>query len=215
MAKFADSLRDVSLAARPCPDSVAHDAIRDAAIEFCTRTKIWIFVQQPIATIVGEPSYPYELPTETRVVTPMRGTYRGTPLTFLSHDQIASAYAGGDWRSQTGAPRIVTMDDTDSFLLVPIPTEAVPDAVQLELALKPSQSAKSYPDWLYEEWRRALEAGALANILGRNKKDPWYDDKKAKEKSIEFRRYVAQGEARARNRFTRTTHRAYSPFRFA
>ncbi len=138
----------------------ASQALRDSAIAFCERTRLWkwedtfdvttddciggIFV--PTGSVIHD------------VETVMFNGQKLTPKTTVDLDCIRPG-----WRTdttQTGTPCYYTQIDHGTLKLVP----AGAGTVYLCIRLKPAQDATDLPDFL-DEYREAISWGALARLL--------------------------------------------------
>lgn len=93
----------------------------------------------------------------------------------MQNDFLEKKY--DDWESATGTPEHYTQVATDSLLLVPAPDTAETGAIAIRAAIKPGTAATGIHDWLFSQYRKAIGAGALANLLAM--KQPWADPDRA------------------------------------
>ena len=170
------------------------DAIRNALIEFCEST--WIYTTSLIAlsSVAGQADYTITLPTGTDVVALKSVVYDRARLDVTSEDELDTLYPHTDWRSMTGKPfRYYQTADMSIIHLFPIPEVAVANGIHIVSALKPTQDAETVPDFLYQDWRSDIAAGAKSNLF-MMMASSWGDPNKAAVFAQQFR----QGMNRAK-----------------
>lgn len=110
--------------------------------------------------------------------------------------------------STPGTPTHFYMDESNSIVLGPVP-EAV-ETLNVKLNLRPSDIATTLPDTLYDNWRRAIAAGA--RIWIRENYDTWVnDDEMAKDIGI-FESAITEAKSQREKGRTRFKHRAKAYF---
>lgn len=155
-----------------CPEPTAIRHIRDAAIEFCRRTRIWRV--QDIFALTAEACealavYPgthiFEI-THAAWLAPGSGDQdRGIPLVPVTMDWLDKYRAG--WRSEQSIPSWITQIAPNSVRLAPKPEPSDDGygSLRLELILVPSQDADQVPDILVDAYPLEIADGALARLL--------------------------------------------------
>lgn len=136
--------------------------IRDAAIEFCERSCIWIVDHAPIASVLSQGAYDYAPAAGTKVVKAMRAWYDKKPLEPQSEAQLSSLYSY--WPGEEGQPTYFLSEQSDKLILVPKPAAALADAIRAKVALKPARDATGIETWIYEDYRDVIAAGAIARM---------------------------------------------------
>lgn len=143
--------------AQGVPEPIAVAAIRQAAIEFCSRTKIWRGTDRFYATNIDA----IALPSGSALVEVANARFNGLSLESISMDELNRLFPTTDWMTSTAdAPRYFTQIDMDTIKVVPM----CEGYVDLTLILKPSYSAKQLPD-LLSEYRQVIADGALGEIF--------------------------------------------------
>jgi len=154
MREIADMMRLVLPFAPGCPEPVAVQYLREAAITFCERTRIWrasdkFNVQGGCDEVLCTPSYAQ--------------IYEIERAWFNDRDLEPAPYGGFDRHEYRDAlPRYITQASPESVRLVPGALEE--GVLTLSLFLKPSQDAEDLPDILTEH-ERVIADGALNRIL--------------------------------------------------
>ncbi|MGX0136349.1 phage adaptor protein [Cupriavidus metallidurans] len=143
-----------------CPEPVAFEHIRNAAIEFCEETKLWRFDDA------------FELGDEPNLVCAPQGSvihqlervdFNGRKLDPASIGWLDDY--SPDWRSDTnmltGEPKYFTQIEPDTIRVVPYKA----GTVKVWLRLKPSEEADQLPDFIASQHRNLIGWGAVAGIL--------------------------------------------------
>lgn len=187
-----------------CLESVAMQAIRDSAIEFCERTWAMQGDHTPIDIVAAQASYPYVPPAGKLVCRRLEVWYADDPLIDASPDRMKDVY-GRKWKTQTGLPKYHTATSARAMILVPYPAEALTAGLTLRVAYKPTSAATTIDDEIYEEYREIIAAGARMRLMLSQKK-PYSNAKQAGIESEFYRsgmgrvkRMVQRGLGRAQS----------------
>ena len=146
-----------------CPQPVALQALRDAAIDFCERTMIVRHVTDPVTVRPGEPTYDIDLPSESAVVRVLNVWYGGSRLELAPAQTVTAhgAYViGGD----LGSPTAAYVLEPATVRLFPVPDARQDRALIVQAATKPTRTAKSVAAILFDDWAEAIVGGALARL---------------------------------------------------
>lgn len=166
------------------------DAIRNALIEFCESTWIYTTSLASLSSVVGQSAYTLTLPTGTDVVALKSVVYDGSRIDVTSEDELDTLYPSSDWRTMTGVPfRYYQTADMSIIHLFPIPEVAVSNGIRIVSALKPMQEAETVPDFLYQDWRSDIAAGAKSNLFMMTASS-WGDPNKAAVFAQQFRQGI-------------------------
>ena len=95
MATWSDLHPDVLMYVPGCPDPVLDQEIRNAAIEFFRRTRVWTEWLEPIYTSAGVREYDLDLPSGSEVVRIEQATRNGSPLELEGFRTVPSDLAQG------------------------------------------------------------------------------------------------------------------------
>lgn len=161
MKDLDDFLPYIRMYAPGVGDPAAFFGIRQAAIEFCERTRMWQLEDEwsvtaddceglmaPAGADVHEIDKVWFNGCELRKVTPQK------------LDELVSNWRNGDDKP-TGQPSYVTQTAPNSIILVPFGT----GTVRVSLYLKPSQDCDQLPDFLVDQHREKIAWGALSRVL--------------------------------------------------
>lgn len=161
MTDLDEFLPNIRMYAPGVADPTAYFAIRQAAIEFCERTRFWRYEDD--FNIAADDCEGLLAPQDA-VIHEVDGVwFEGRKLRPVTPDKLDDLLPG--WRSgavpTTGAPAYVTQLLPNTVSLVPFGS----GRVKLSLILKPSQNAEQLPDFLANQQRETIAWGALARIL--------------------------------------------------
>ena len=192
------------LAADPS-QPVALNAIKRAVIDFCAGSWIWKYLADPISVQAGNAVYDLEPPTGTDITTVMNVTCNGTPLANRTTDWLDEEMP--DWRTKRATPRYFTQVDTETIILAPVPDYNVAQGLVMTLVLQPSQSATSFPKWIFNQYIYAICYGAVGKLMLMNQK-PWTDLKTGDDKRKDFLEEIANARASSANALARAPVRS-------
>lgn len=144
-----------------CPEPVAFEHIRNAAIAFCEETKLWRY--EDAFELSGEPEFVC-VPAGAVIHDIERVDFNGRRLEPASVLWLDEKYP--DWRSDNlwaaDEPSYFTQLEPDTIRLVPLPTTGT---AKVYLRLKPSEDAEQLPDFIASQHRNLIGWGAVAGIL--------------------------------------------------
>jgi len=154
-------LPNIRLYAPGVADPTAYFAIRQAAIEFCERSRTWRFDDEfNVSVSDSEALY---APAKS-VIHDIEGVwFDGTkliPKTPVQLDTLVPTWRSGADKAET-KPKYVTQTSPNTIVLAPFQ----PGKVKLSLFLKPAQDADELPDFLADQHRETIAWGALGRIL--------------------------------------------------
>lgn len=171
-----------------CPEPVLLDAILQACIDYCARTKT-ITQQVNVTTAIGSNTYPltplltagYE-PVEVNRV--MRSGFDLDPSSLNeAHKQRLTM--------RTDNALVFWQDENAQLVLAPTPDTV--ETLQAIVAIAPTMSATTVPDALLLNMRyRAIAAGAKAILMLEHKKQPWSDMQQGMEEKAMFDEAIAK-----------------------
>lgn len=143
-----------------CPEPVALEHIRNAAMEFCEETKLWRFDD---SFDVGNDPNVVCTPSGAVIHEIERCDFNGKKLDPAGIGWLDEHHP--DWRSDDfrldGVPRYFTQIRPDTVRVVPNQN----GRLKVWLRLKPSEDAEQLPDFIATQHRNLIGWGALAGIL--------------------------------------------------
>lgn len=161
---YEDFFKWVLPVAPTVPDPTAIDHIRNAAIEFCSRTRCWSEQLDPV-TADGSSEYALNIDQECEVS-------RLLEVRVDSDDYPV--------RTARDARRLISDDPTErvaytrngrDLILNPAPASG---SIVVEADLRPSIESTEFPDDVFALYAQRIAHGALASLLAMPKKD-WSD----------------------------------------
>lgn len=159
MKPLDDFLQYINLYAPGCAVPTAYFGIRQAAIEFCERTRLWRF--EDYFEVTGVESEAIFAPSGSVVHDIESAWFDGAKLVPKTVEWLDKHCEG--WRdgSRTGQPQYITQTEPNTLRIVP----AMSGAVNISLILKPAQDADELPDFMGDQHRTVIGNGALSYIL--------------------------------------------------
>lgn len=154
-----------------CPDILAVSHLRDAAIEFCERTKCWRSIT---STTMAANSQAMITPATATIHLIEEATYNGQPLTPVQFTDIGPDELTG--LVTVSAPSYITQIEPGKVQVYPFVAGGVlrvsaflkprADSVYNGNAADPFQDANAVvPDFMFMQDAEAIAQGALARIL--------------------------------------------------
>lgn len=181
---------------------LAEQAIRNAVIDFCRRSRLYQKKLAAINVVGGTPTY---------TVTPDTGTLVSDFLTVLVNgkpiDPQTEAWLDANvtnWRTTaTGPARAYISPANNQLTIVPTPSESIASGLVVTVAQRPTRASTECPDWLLEDYAEEIAHGAKWRLFAMKRK-PWSDPGLAKFHMGEFNAAVGMAGARASQARTRT-----------
>jgi hypothetical protein len=171
-----------------CPEIMILDAIKQAGIEFCERTKIAKEVVT-ITTVADEPRY--ALTTEEGTTPDMILVVKREDAENLdpsSHEEFTDEHFDRD----SGEPRYYYLDDNEIVLgMIPSGVEDLDVTVKL----RPTEEATTLPDVLANKYKRKIACGAKARLMVMAGK-PWSNPAAAQFNESEFQKAIDDANLR-------------------
>jgi hypothetical protein len=157
MKPLDDLLPSILPYAPSCAAPTAYFGIRQAAIEFCERTRLWKFEDE--FEVVETDDDQLLAPADAVIHEIDEVRFDDIPLEPKTTQWLDEQCSG--WREDTGTPSYLTQLEPNILRLVPRGT----GTVNLSVWLKPSQDADELPDFIVDQHRETIAHGALARIL--------------------------------------------------
>ena len=168
MAALADFERFVVPFVEGAPAPAVDDAIVDAAVEFCTRTRLLRVFLDPVTLVPGTAEYELDAPEgDTQIVDVVAAWLPEGRLTSKTRPELEEIFPDGwAWRQvgSTAEVRHFFCRLPGIIQLVPSVTVKAPRALRLEVAYAPKRNAQQLPDVLLDRYAEHLGNGALARL---------------------------------------------------
>ena len=155
-----------------CPDMILTDAVRDACIEFCQRTRL-LTEDLVLSVTAGE---------RTLTLAPVADTaWEGTTV-WRDDGEVLSAtnrqeLADSAFDIETGTPRWYYVEGDRLLVLGAYPS--ADETLNARVTVRPSDAATAVHDVLWQDYRQPLCAGARAWV--RRHYGEWVNDKQEAE----------------------------------
>jgi hypothetical protein len=148
-------------AAAPEPTVIRH--LRDAAREFCRRTRIWRTTES--WTLGTGACEVVAVDQETELFEISHAKLGETDLEAKTIDWLDKERPG--WRAEEGTARIITQVSPKTVRVTPKPEidDDNPLTLTLELILLPSHDTERLPDPLIDTYAQMIADGALGRVL--------------------------------------------------
>jgi hypothetical protein len=146
-----------------CPEPLALNAIRNAAIDFCTQT-LWLQEDYGVVAVTAA-TLPFTLvpPAGLSVAQIMVGVMNGIPLVSTTIDELDSRVLG--WRDARQQPRAYFQPAPGVIDFYPRPAGTDSHDVFLRVAYAPTRTSTSVTDRLYDDYVEDIAAGAIARLM--------------------------------------------------
>lgn len=199
-------LPEVVPSAPGVPEIVAINAIRNAAIEFCSTSLVWFEVQEPVE--VSASDFPLDLsaPSGAVVDTILSAKANGMPLTPKTLESLDGAL---DWENATGQPSAYYQPTPEQLRVVPLPTDTF--TLTLRVAYTPTRASTSVEGFLYERYLEAIAGGALWRLMS-TPSQPYTNATQAAFYKAVFDAGVRKATLDAQKAFTTASSRANGGF---
>lgn len=163
---FDDLLPQVLPDVAGCPDLAAVNALRNAAIEFCSKTHAWNAVLAGIALVDGTQAY--TIPAQgdgARGVAVLWGWCNGREVKGAPLSEIMAAMP--DWQTAIGPTPIYLSQaaGADGVTVYPSPMNSNGALLQLRVAFAPGLTSTGVPDAVGNDYFETIVAGAKARLM--------------------------------------------------
>ena len=196
MASYESLIKEILPYVPGCPDSVVEANLRSATIEFCEKTKAYVYDLDAITSISGVYEYDFDQPTGTSVHSILWMTYDGEDLDPISPRSLELNYP--DWRDRSSTPQVYLQKNADTFWVIPIPNAKTVNGIRLSVALKPTRTTNNISTAFSNDYRDGIIFGTLYRLM-RIPAREWSDPMAAGDYLGLFNEQVATAELRARS----------------
>jgi len=149
-----------------CPLLMVDDAILDAVVDFCNRSRAYRFSPAEITVVAGTANYTVsDLPAQTEIAWLLAAELDDIPIDTPDSGSVPQSYA-----TEEGTSSMAVVVSASSIGLRKVPSEA--GGLRVRLALRPTLSATTFLDEFNVLYREQIAAGALARLYAMPKK-PW------------------------------------------
>lgn len=149
---LSDFLSDVMPYVTTCPEPTAIYHLRNAAIDFCQRTRIWRHEEE--FGLTESQDEVFCVPGDAAIHEIEHAWFNGSRLQALPYGNVNP-------QTSDALPHYITQASPDTVKVYPFHE----GSLRLQLFLKPSQDAETVPGFLYDHHKLTIAYGALAEIL--------------------------------------------------
>lgn len=138
-----------------CPDIILYDAVRDACIEFCKRTRL-LTEDLSLAVTAGERTVALTPTTDLAWEVVKVWRTDGNTLTATNRQDLQDA----DFDIDTGTPEWYYIEGDRLLVLGAYPN--ADETLNARVTIRPAEDAVTVPDTLWQDYRQPICAGARA-----------------------------------------------------
>lgn len=181
MAQLSDFYPEVLADVPNCPRPVVKNAILNALVEFCKRSRFWVIDLDPVDIVAGTAEYAVTSNVTNAVVHDLYHVEAfGHPLDSTSRDQLNREWPNftrkyTSWNSELSSPwaeyesdqpRVFYQPSRSKIRLVGIPTVSGTGALVMSAAVFPGPSiANEIAAEIHDEYREVIGFGAKARLF--------------------------------------------------
>jgi len=164
MANISSWLADISTRVPGADKNDIDSAVRSVVREFCTKTLLWVKQLTAINIVASTASYTLTAPSNTAIVTVERIEINGLYVDPTSQDLLDRSPES--WRSETSSQPSSYMVDAEKVLcLRETPTENITGGLVVWVAVKPTPTTDTLPDFIYDDWYETILNGVVSYLL--------------------------------------------------
>lgn len=184
-------------------EMVALNAVRNACIEFCERTRYWQDDADAILMFPKLNTYEIDVLAGRKFVDVMFAYYNQKLLVPKAPEELSRLYRWADWRTLRGEPCYVTRYNAKEIIVVPTPDKPG-DRLNMRIAYAPTRDARNVGIDVYENYLEVIGNGARARLYN-TPGQPYYDKNSALEFDRRFRAGVTEVRVQVNKALTRTS----------
>ena len=162
---FSALVPDVAIHVQGCPPPVIINALRFAAIDFCSRTGIWRSLLAAQNVVAGSYNYTLNPPTGTLVHKVLWVKHNDVVLPALTQEILLDRFPLQPDIINTSLPQFYAMPDHRAIQLVPVPVDALTAGLKVFASLRPTASATGVDDIVTDAYTETLVHGALQRLM--------------------------------------------------
>ena len=205
MADLTDFFPEVFLEIPDVPTPVALNAVRNTLVDFCERSRYWKHTLDAVNSVSGTATYTPTPPTGAVIADIRWVKYDGKRLDPKTEGQLENERSAV-WETLTGTPDTYVQTSARSVTLVPIPQDD-DKAILVRAVLKPSATAATVDDVIYDEFHEAVAWGTVARLYASQGK-PWSNPGMAQGFYAAYEDAVLSAQRKADSAYTTKTRRS-------
>jgi hypothetical protein len=201
---LTDFLPEVMQYVPDVPEFVAINSLRNAAIEFCEKTRVLQLSLAPITLQNDKANYTMQVPPGIKFVDLVDAYIDDRLIIPKSSEELSRIYRATDWRLLKGSTAYVTRVTYPEIQLVPYLETVSGEVLRIRASVAPTRDATEVPETLYEEFVEQISYGARGRLYGTPKQS--YTDKTlAREYLMMFRSAIGEAKTRVNRGLTRAS----------
>lgn len=155
-----------------CPSITAEDAVRDAAIDFCKRTRVLRIDHTPIDAVATQATYSWAPGADLKVIRAEEVWFEKKKLDPILPGDLSVMY--DYWPDETGVPAYYLQESEETLLLVPKPESDLSLAIRAKVSVRPTVASTDIDDAIYDKYVEEIVWGAKARLFIM-RQEAWYD----------------------------------------
>lgn len=194
-----------------CPNFLIDEVVLETLIEFCEDSSYWQEELENHHILKDHHTYSIITPADTLLVSIISAQDDGSPISPKTEDQLDREWPKLAWRyphyshgSQSSSPWRTAVSDTAQYFFLPdinhirligIPTSNKVTKLTMRAALKPTMTATTIGDVLFDEFYDDIAYGAKARLFEMADK-AWTNPAKAAEYRGKFLTAIDEAKSR-------------------
>lgn len=152
----------ISIHVPNCPELLILEKINQCVIDFCIKTGFLRKELDGFYTSESGSEYDIDTPIDTTIDSIISVSVNNRQIEAKNVDDLDSDI-GGNWRELIGVPSYYYMPTVNKIVFVPIPLTRYP--VRIIATLKPTQTAKSIDEIIFQEFKNTIVDGVLSSLF--------------------------------------------------
>ncbi len=191
---YTTMVNEVQLEVLKAPFPLITRALRNAAIEFYTRSESMVYNHDKLTLIEGVNAYDLDPEDETRVGKILTARYKGAKLKPTSRELLNQM--GNTWDTAMGSPALFFSERPNEVIFAPVPSTTEALAVAVTVSLIPTRDSTGVEERYFEEHYSAINHGALMNLFMMGHQE-WRDPGRAQAEGFAFGEAIRMAKAKA------------------
>lgn len=156
-----------------CTTAMVDLHLRAMVRDFCKRTSVWRQDLAAINLVANQASYTLVTPADSEVVR-VTALKAASELLWVDTDRQTD---GDEPKYQRGEPPFTQSTDLSQITLITdeVPAASLAGGLVVTVALRPTDTAATLPDFLLTEYLEAIRLGTLSRLMRMGGKKPWSD----------------------------------------
>lgn len=157
--QFSDFNTFIRPEVQGCPDFLIERSVRDSAVDFCSRTDVYMVEPEDIIVVEGVSEYTVSLPTGTELNHIIDIFDDKQALQPVSYSELEQRLGN---ETERAVPRFYAQRDNTEIYFAPVPDAT--KTLKVLFSVKPTATSTSIPDTIGRENREAITHGALYRL---------------------------------------------------